>query len=68
MDKPNWDDAPASAKYLARNRYGEWDFFDTEPKIYKNHWVVNGTMILEKRREKDAPLFDMYLESRPEPN
>lgn len=65
MTKPDWKDAPASAKFLARNMYGEWDFFDSEPKIYKRYWVVNGTTILEKKRGPNAPLFEMIKEERP---
>lgn len=40
MNKPNWKEAPEWANYLAQDADGAWYWYEDEPKIEGNQWIV----------------------------
>lgn len=40
--KPNWDDAPEWANYVAMDEDGEWFWFENEPKVQMRGWWAEG--------------------------
>lgn len=44
MDKPNWNDAPSWAQYLAQNENGRWFWYDIRPSasLFRGQWIDNG--------------------------
>ena len=54
MRKPNWNNAPEWANWVAQNRDGSWHWFEKEPEPYLGLWVSTGKRenILELGWEK----------------
>lgn len=38
--KPDWKDAPEWANWKAMDEDGEWWWYEEEPYIFYNYWVV----------------------------
>lgn len=43
MDKPNWEDAPENAKFLAQDSDGDWYWWTGRPKVVDplGYWMPN---------------------------
>lgn len=63
MSKPKWDDAPAWAKWLARDLDGVWFWYENEPYISPRNWnVAAGEMTVAIQKIGD---WRDTLEGRP---
>ncbi|WP_432786925.1 hypothetical protein AAEX37_00990 [Oligella sp. MSHR50489EDL] len=70
MNKPTWNTAPDWANYLARDKSGEWNWFECEPSIDEStdSWLNNKGIFVtanfqHETSPDDAKWFDT-LESR----
>lgn len=41
MSKPDWNDAPKWANYVAMDESGEWWWFENEPSPGRDEWKVD---------------------------
>lgn len=63
MNKPNWDDAPEWAKYVAMDKDGEWWWFERKPVPEREEWRVDaGRVELASRNFED---WEDAIERRP---
>jgi hypothetical protein len=61
--KPDWEDAPGWANYLAMDYDGEWWWFERKPVMGCNLWKVDCGM---SKRHGITGDWRTTLESRPE--
>ena len=65
--RPNWDDAPEWAEWVAMDKREEWYWYSNKPNCtHKNaqSWIMYGSSILQKV-EDIAPYWKSTLEYRP---
>lgn len=69
MSKPNWNESPSWANYLAQDRDGEWCWWNAKPVMSLDLWTHdNESLITEFSRASYGPSnqnWFMTLESRP---
>jgi len=68
MTKPNWNDAPEWAEWLAQEENGDWFWHEEKPivsilRIWREH---NGRVCLASRGSKRNPEWHKTLEHRSE--
>lgn len=64
--KPDWSDAPYWANWLARDKDGWWIWYEAEPEIGEEQWLLNtndGIYKLAAREEENS--WTKSLEERP---
>jgi len=61
--KPDWKDAPASAKWLAMDKSGQWFWYEFKPQTWHGGlWVAGGNTIAAS---DTPPNWACSLERRP---
>lgn len=64
--KPNWDDAPEFANWLAQDKDGMWNWYESEPKLGGENWYTK-TGVLSESALIDFDDWQQTLEQRPQP-
>lgn len=68
MNKPDWNDAPEWAMWLAQDSYpdGMWVWFEEEPTFIDGGWIQDaGTDWLQTEHEATEQHAENTLEPRP---
>lgn len=67
VTRPDWDDAPHWAQFVAQDSDGEWYWFEEKPRLYKwQAWGANGCY---EYVETSEPVdYQTSIEARPEWN
>lgn len=65
--KPNWENAPSWAQWLAMDGYGDWTWFEAEPKMFVRMpaWGSRGYRFEHAGSSDDATNWRSSLEERP---
>lgn len=63
-NKPNWNDAPEWANYLAQDKTGRWWWFKDEPVIRGEQWRLDAFTTMEAYYLDDE-VWKSTLQSRP---
>jgi hypothetical protein len=61
--KPNWENAPEWANYVAMDYDGDWWWFEYKPSMAHNIWKAN---LGRYERMTDCDEWKRTLQSRPE--
>lgn len=62
---PDWSTAPEWADWLAQNEYGEWSWFESEPKPREYCWWH--TVTTDSKRASANKNWQQTLQERPKP-
>lgn len=62
MSKPDWEDAPEWAKYLAQDKDGDWWWYEYTPDQGKNSWDLPRCVGQSEKATKES--WTLTLESR----
>ncbi len=70
MSKPNWDDAPTWAQWLAQDFCGEWWWYERKPRHHRSlkRWVedsAKGNLDRAGSRQPENDGWRETLERRP---
>lgn len=63
--KPDWNDAPEWARYMAQDSDGSWFWYENEPIAQKSYFLSNGNL---QPCRKENPNWRSTVEERPVPN
>lgn len=63
---PSWDDAPEWANWLAQDKDGMWNWYESEPKLGGENWYTK-TGVLSESALIDFDRWKQTLEQRPKP-
>lgn len=64
MEKPDWSEAPAEAKWLAQDSTGVWHWYKNQPNMLSHVWAGYGGWQIAGR-DKPNENWRNTLEHRP---
>lgn len=64
QNKPNWDNAPAWANWLAMDSDGEWYWYEKQPIQNGNNWEINSVHDKWKSTNIVSLIWSDSLETR----
>jgi hypothetical protein len=67
MSKPDWNDAPEWAQWMAQDKGGEWYWYEHKPKLMHARHEVDYSVRSESRCQlaREIPGWDKTVERRP---
>lgn len=65
MSKPDWDDSPEWAEWLAKDEDGQWGWFQNKPELGAWCWIWGRGNWAEAGSDEPRNKWDATLEKRP---